>query len=150
MNKVKTAVNSESNDAQKCNTGQYSLKPNNAAALSGWIGLLYALKIWTIYGLMANTPVNSMIRKMKITMMNGCKVRFRLNSAIFSRKLGAVSDDSLFDFSFTSCIFCNSGVTEPLNTQPRNQHNDFSASSRRPFDISHWGVSGICGNEYVD
>lgn len=123
-----------------------------AAASSGGIGLSYALKIWTINGLIAWTPVNCARKKSTIIIMNGLSVLFRFNSDNFSTNVGNGCEHLIFclmhklhDLERSLCRFksLNSCATASRETQPRSQHKDFSASSTRFFAKSHWGVSGI-------
>lgn len=52
------------------------------------IGTPYAFNICTIYGRIANNPVNSLNRNMLITSKNGFNVRFRVNSFNLTSNVG--------------------------------------------------------------
>lgn len=119
---------------------------------SGAIGLPYALKIWTLYDNIPVAPVNSAKMKSATTINNGFSVCFRFNSLSFSSKVGngwpqfrfcLTQDMHDVDRSLYLWRSLNSCAIAPCCTQPRSQHNDFSASLRRFFDRSHIGVSGI-------
>lgn len=124
-----------------------------AAALSGASGLSYALKIWTIKLPMANAPENWARKNNNIIMQNGLSVCLRRSSLNLSSIVGngcvhfwaCLMQESQ---DLARSLYCwsslNSWATTSLDTQPRSQQSDFSASSARSFDNSHWGVSGIC------
>lgn len=97
-------------------------------------------------------PLNCDRKNNVITMANGFSVRFRFNSDSFSIIVGNgwvhftfCLIQLLHDFerSLCRCRSWNSWVTASLDTQPRNQQSDFSASAVRFFDNNHCGVSGI-------
>lgn len=122
------------------------------AALSGAMGLLYALKIWTWNGSKDCIPLNWVRKNKGNIIKNGFKARLFLNSESFSAKVGGGCEHGRFwlthvlhdwNCSLFCCNVFNSSATVSLGTQPRNQRREFSASFVQFFDKSHWGVSGI-------
>lgn len=127
-------------------------------AWSGANGLLYALNICTRYGVIAKIPEHCRITNRAITMAKDLSVRLRLNSD--SRciseaggwthfKLLAMQASHDLERSEKRLRSLNSLATTAFGTQPRNQHNDCSARSVKPFDNNQCGVSGIWWTEKV-
>lgn len=122
-----------------------------ATALSGAIGLSYALTICTMNGIIPVIPVKSEKKKIDTIIKSGLSVGFRFNSAHFSSSVG---NEWLQIWSFLRqdlhelkrwlyrCISWYSLVTASVDTQPRNQLNAFFASECRFFDRRNCGVSG--------
>lgn len=128
-----------------------------AVATSGGNGLLYALKIFIKYGVIAKIPENWRMMNNAATMKSGLIVRFSLNSANFSVNGGVecvhfwfFSMQVLHDLerSLNFWISRNSSAIISLGTQPRNQHRALSASSTLFLDRSQWGVSGTWSKQF--
>lgn len=75
-------------NVRKQNIPKLLTTPDRAAARSGTIGLSYALKICTLYGIIAITPANRAITNAAITIQNGFIVCDRPSSWILSRIVG--------------------------------------------------------------
>lgn len=122
-----------------------------AFARSGAIGLSYAVKISTLYGIIAITPANSAITNAAITMQNGFFVCDRPSSRNRWHIVGIgcghfwfILIQLLHDFerSVYRCSSWSSLATADFGAHPRNHCKAFSASAVRFFASSQIGVSG--------
>lgn len=128
-------------------------KPIHTVAKLGLIGTPYACMISVMNGRIAYRPENCAIRNMSRMSSSGFSVRLRVISPSFCRNVGGGCVQMSFCFThglhepeltLYRCNCWNSFATACGGVQPRSHCNDFSASSSRPFDNSHRGVSGIC------
>lgn len=126
-------------------------KFSTAAAWSGEIGVLYALKICTINGRIATNRVICNIDNSVTTMANGFMNCLRFNWANFSNIVnGGCVQINFFLIHGTHdlmrSLYCwsewNSSIASASGIQPRNQRSAFNASLGRFFDSSHNGDSG--------
>lgn len=126
--------------------------PSATVAQFGLIGVPYVFKMRTMYGLIACIPENWAMKKTMSSTTNGFSVRFRISSCNFCMALGGgcvhfrsalTHSAHAFEYSLYRTISANSFSTAFGDTHPRSHCNDFRASSWRPFDSNHSGVSGI-------
>lgn len=142
----------------KCNKPTNPMLPKLFATLrivavrSGAIGLSYALNTCTMNGVIAIVPLNAPMKNSDVTMINALIVLRCLRSRNFSIVVGngcehfwfcLMHNSHDFDCWLYRCRASNSFVMDGFWTQPRSQQSALSASTVRPVDSNHNGVSGI-------
>lgn len=111
----------------------------------------WALKIWTMYGRIANIAVNCIRRNRQVTKANGLRVRFLVMSLNLLNRVGGgwvhfalvftqLSHDA--DIWLISFSWLNSAEILSVDTHPRSTCNVLWASSERSFESSQIGASG--------